>query len=160
MTGAAEIGAVVIVFTVIGVPVLAAFGIIAYRLWLRNRQLQLVLDERKLLIEKGVTDLPSLELPETRAKPRERSRFANLKAGIILLFIAAALLVSQSLGPGYIGRQPFLGHIGPPVTIILAALGFALLLIHFLCRALERRNGQQAAVPAQPEDIAEPETTS
>ena len=126
----------VIVFIVIAIPILAVFGITAYSRWLQHRQLQLMLEERKLLIEHGVTDLPPLELPDSPAAPKARSRLRNLKAGIILLFVAGAFAFGRTFGvvPFAMPRSESGG-----LAVILAALGVALLVIHFITVRYENR---------------------
>ncbi len=116
---------------VVGIPILAVFGLAAYARWLQHRQLQLLLEERKLLIEKGVTDLPPLELPDSPVAPKARSRLRNLKAGIVLLFISAALL---ALYFWEIGGVPASGPLGGGMALIvmLGGIGVALLVIHFI----------------------------
>ncbi|MHC3129138.1 MAG: hypothetical protein IBV52_03580 [Candidatus Bathyarchaeota archaeon] len=123
---------------VVGIPILAVFGMAAYSRWLQHRQLQLILEERKLLIEKGVTDLPPLGLPKL---PRRTDRLRNLKAGIILLFIAGAFAIG-----GTFAGAPFWGGSPPEnigLVLILAALGLALLVIHAISSHYERREAQE-----------------
>jgi hypothetical protein len=55
---------VAVAFIVVGIPVLSVIGLRGYWMWLRDKQIQGLLEERKLLIEKGTTDLPPLELPQ------------------------------------------------------------------------------------------------
>jgi hypothetical protein len=105
-------------------------------MWLQHRQIQLLLDERRLLIEQG-RDLPELKLPEMGHGRRDRLR--NLKAGLVLLFVAAALLASSAVQP----EQPLLGEKAlMPVMVILGALGFAFVLIQVITEAYERREKQ------------------
>lgn len=59
----ATIGA--IVFLVVGLPIMGVIGLRAYWMWLRDKLLQRLLEERRILIEQGITDLPPLQLPET-----------------------------------------------------------------------------------------------
>lgn len=139
---------IVVVFIVVGLPLLLAFGIVGYRMWLQHRQLQLLLEERRLLIEKG-RDLPALQLPEIRHRKPDPLR--NLKAGLILLFVAGALFASS-----FVQAEPLLGeqaHV--PVTMILGAVGFALVLLQVIAEAYERRapraapHTEEETVPAQ-----------
>ncbi|MFQ6130635.1 MAG: DUF6249 domain-containing protein [Armatimonadota bacterium] len=125
--------AIIIMFIVLPLPFVFTFGFVAYRRWLEHREVQLMLEERKLLIEKGVTDLPALELPEVRGKA---DRHTNLKAGLVLVFLALAVLVADCLP-----RESFLGGMGLPFAILSGAIGLALLLIHFIVQAYARRNG-------------------
>ena len=122
---------------VVGIPILAVFGLAAYSRWLQHRQLQLLLEERKLLIEKWVTDLPSLELPHPSATSKaRRGRLRNLKGGIVLLFIASALAIG-----GTFGGAPFGGSRSENtgMIVMLAAIGVALLVIHFITVRYEDR---------------------
>ena len=124
-------------FIVVGIPVLAAAGAAIYSRWLQHRPLQLLLEERKLLIEKGVTDLPPLELPDPPVAPKPRGPLRNLKAGIILLFISAALVFLRISEIGGV-------HSGLPIlAVMLAAIGLALLLIHAISSHYERREAQE-----------------
>jgi len=52
------------IFIVIGLPIIAYALLRAYQMYLMHRQLEKILEERKLLIEEGMTDLPPLEVPE------------------------------------------------------------------------------------------------
>ncbi len=144
MEGIAVMGVLVIV---VGIPVLAVFGMAAYSRWLHHRQLQLILEERKLLIEKGVTDLPPLELPERPAAriagglfALGRGRLRNLKAGIVLLFVAGAFAIAPFGGP----QSESAG-----LSVILAAVGLALLLIHFITVRYENRERPKHELSAQ-----------
>ena len=133
-----------IFFIVVGIPVLGGLALAAYSRMLQHRRLELLLAERKLLIEKGVTDLPPLEMPQPAAKPKKRDRLDNLKAGIMLLFISAAMLALDFSELGGIGPFPFGSRsesVGIPV--ILGAIGLALLLIHFIAGAYERREKRE-----------------
>ncbi len=135
MGGVIILGFLVIV---VGIPVLASIGLAVYSRMLHHRQLQLLLEERKLLIEKGVTELPPLEMPEPAAMPKKRDRLRNLKAGIILLFIATAFLAMHLLMPTVDNLQ---------IPLILGAIGVALLLIHVISEAYERRERQEQEPP-------------
>lgn len=126
------------VFVVVGLPVIAGTVIFVYSRMLHHRQLQLLLEERKLLIEKGVTELPPLEMPEPAAMPKKQDRLRSLKAGIILLFIATAFLAMHLL-------MPTVDNL--PIPLILGAIGVALLLIHFISEAYERRERQEQEPP-------------
>ncbi len=135
-------GIVVIGFfmIVVGIPILAFFGIVAYKKWLQHRQLQLLLEERKLLIEKGVTDLPPLELRGLPSAPKARSRLRNLKAGIVLLFVAGAFAIGPFGGPQSESEG---------LAVILAALGVALFVIHFITVRYENRERSRHELSAQ-----------
>lgn len=111
-----------------------------YRMTLENRHLMLLLEERRLLIEKGVTDLPPLEIPEM---PRKKGLPGYLAASIILLFISAAWVACAFL------MRPVGVDYGMAVwpSIMLGAIGLALLLIHFIASAYERRERQEQEPP-------------
>ena len=142
MQGVVAIGFFIIV---VGIPILAVFGLAAYSRWLLHRQLQLLLEERKLLIEKGVTELPRLEISGLAVAPKAtRDRLRNLKAGIILLFVAGAFAIAPFGGP-----QSESGGL----AVILAAIGLALLLIHFITVRYENRERPKHELSA-PENAA------
>ncbi len=109
-----------------------------YRMTLANRHFMLLLEERKLLIEKGVTELPPLEVPEPAGLPKKRDRLRYLKYAIVLLFLAAAFLAMHLL-------MPTVDNL--PIPLILGAIGVALLLIHFIAEAYERRERQEQEPP-------------
>ena len=144
---------------VVGIPILAVFGLAAYSRWVKHRQLQLVMEERKLLIEKGVTDLPPLELPDTPGWPMStigsslfnlgRGPLRNLKAGIVLLFISAALLALHFWEMGGVQPSGPLSEDSIGLPVILAALGVALLLIHFITVRYENRDGPKHELSGQ-----------
>ena len=52
-----------VVFIVCGLPIVLGVSVAIYGQRLRHKQLTLMMDERRLLIENGVTNLPRLELP-------------------------------------------------------------------------------------------------
>ena len=138
MQGVVAIGFFIIV---VGIPILAVFGLAAYSRWLQHRQLQLLLEERKLLIEKGVTELPRLEISGLAVAPKAtRDRLRNLKAGIILLFVAGALAIGRAFGGAPFGGSRS-DNIG--LMVVLAALGLALIVIHYVAQAYERREPQE-----------------
>ena len=127
---------------IIVLPIALIIGLTAYKALLRHRQVQQLLDERRLLIEKGITDLPPPEVPEmmriTDPPPpqvpemlRKRDPLRSLKAGIILLALAAAFLVGYFLFPEDVSD--------PHYSVFLGALGLALILIHYIAQAYERR---------------------
>ena len=127
-------------FIVVGIPIIVGVGAGVYSRWLKHRQLQLMLEERKLLIEKGVTDLPRLELPHPSVAPKAKDRLRNLKAGIVLLFVAGAFAIAPFGGP-----QSESGGL----AVILAAIGLALLLIHFITVRYENRERPKHELSAQ-----------
>ncbi len=111
-----------------------------YRMTLENRRLMLLLEERRLLIEKGVTDLPPLQLGEM---PTKKGLPGYLAAAIILLFISAAWVACAFL------MRPLGMDYGLNVwpSIMLGAIGLALLVIHFIGEAYERRGSQEQEPP-------------
>jgi len=50
------------VFIIIGLPIIAYALLRAYQMYLMHQQLEKILEERKLLIEEGVTELPPLQV--------------------------------------------------------------------------------------------------
>jgi len=123
----------------IGIPVVTLVLLIrAYRLSLRHRQLGRVFEERKLLIEKGVTDLPAIRLPEME---KARDGFGNLKAGVILLVLGAAYAFAKPLVGGEASKSDM------ALGLIIGAVGFALVLVHFLVRAMQRREKRETGGP-------------
>jgi uncharacterized membrane protein len=137
--------AVLIVLFVIPLPFIFTFGFVAYRHWLRHREMERMLEERRLLIERGVTDLPPLQLPEEQHK---RDRLANLKAGVVLLAIAAALWLLAVFT-----EEPLMGHVQVQIAAVLGAIGLALLVVHAMAEYYRRRNGRMAEVPPEPEQL-------
>lgn len=95
---------------------------------LQRQRLEMLMAERRLLIEKGVTDLPPLDLSDPRRGSR---RYSTLAWGMVL--VAVGLGVSLA---GYLGGEGVHGHetAGP----VLGFLGLALIGIHFAVRAYER----------------------
>ncbi|MFO7945749.1 MAG: hypothetical protein R6V19_02905 [Armatimonadota bacterium] len=97
MMGAVEGLLVVgIVFIVVGLPALIIGGLRAYWLWLRQKTLEGLLEERRVLMDQGITDLAPLELPELDARKwpqadndqtrvAKRPSSAQLILGLILL---------------------------------------------------------------------------
>ncbi|MCK4324839.1 MAG: hypothetical protein KAW89_09935 [Armatimonadetes bacterium] len=145
-----------LIIAVVGLVVLVRI----YHLMLQNRQLTLLLEERRLLIERGVTDLPPLQLPEMRAEKASRS---TLIAGIVLMLVSVAWLVSaffltsafwSGLGPTS-ARVPLGLALGPGV--IIGAVGLLLLVIHAVSSAVssyyERRDRDQQELSG-PENAA------
>lgn len=122
-----------IVFVAVGMPVIFGFTLIAHRLRLRQDQFKMMMEERRLLIEKGVTDLPPLELP---TQPLRRDRLFHLRAGIMFLAIAAALGIDAAMHGGHITL--FGGIISVSVAILIGLIGLATLSFHFITRRYER----------------------
>ena len=134
-----DITAIAIVFIVIGLPIILVVQLAVARMQSRQRQVEALLKERELLIEKGATDLPGLELPLQSAK---RDRLGSLRSAIVLLFLSAALLFSYMVLPitGVV-----LSALMLQTTILLGAIGLAMLLIHFVSLAYEAREAQTVA---------------
>ena len=132
-----------VTLTVFALPFILTFAYLAYRLFLRNKQIEMILAERRLLIEQGVTDLPPLEAPVER----RASSFRNLAAGLFLLFIAAALALDYALRP----HEPFMGPFQQTAVLIAGSVGLALVIIHFIARAYASGEpGSQALGDAEP----------
>ena len=112
-----------------------------YRMILQHRQLKLLLEERKLLIEKGSTDLTPLEIPEM---PTKKAFPWFLAAGIILLFVSPVFLVGH-LGYAPTGPSPESAFLW--LCLMSGAIGLALLVIHFIAEAYERRERQEEQEP-------------
>jgi hypothetical protein len=140
-----------IVFIVVGLPIILGIGVAVYRMMLQHRQVQLLLEERKLLIEQG-RELPPLRLPEIGR--RWRDPYRSLRWGIILLALAVGLLVAAAVSP----RPSFEEGFQVTASILLAALGCGMLLVHAFARPAEsRENGSADAagsVPAAREQSA------
>ena len=116
-------------------PILLVAAVIVMRLLIRQRQFNQVMEERKLLIEKGM-ELPPLRLPDERVT---RNGHRNLTAGVILLFLAVGLALPRLFQPAHLHRTSSqLNVFGVEVAVLLAALGLALVLLHFILRAYER----------------------
>jgi Domain of unknown function (DUF6249) len=130
------------VFFAVGLPIALGFGIAAYALSLRQRQLQAILRERELLIEKGATDLPPLALP---SDARKRNGYGNLKWGLILVLLGLAFTLIY-LTTGHSGHE---GTAFLSLGTICAAIGIALLIFHFLARAYQRGDAAPPAAAAE-----------
>jgi len=140
---------VAVVFIIVAVPVLGLIALRAYWMWLRDRLLQRLLDERKLLIDRGVTDLPPLQLPETAlagdsvapAAITGRPRTGFAWAGVILLMVASLLLafgVNPRAADGTTRQEPELLILG----LVAALLGLLMLAVYAIVRAAGRGNGR------------------
>jgi hypothetical protein len=114
----------------------------------RNRELAQVMEERKLMIERGM-EPPPLKLPEESRKRRDP--LGNLKAGVILLAIALGLLIPLLVWPNMV----FMGghHFAQPVGIVVGVLGAAFIVVHFLVQAHGRKSG-----PNETTDVTEEES--
>jgi len=118
-------------------------------MWLRDKLLTRLLDERKMLIEKGVTDLPPLELPETALKngadqgpallsgagpagARSKVGTGNLTVGIILLLVGGVLLFAGGVTAeqGHSSSWPVF------VAIVFYAMGIVLLYRYATARGI------------------------
>ena len=122
-------------------PLVLVFLLLRQRMmWIPRQVVRRVFDERKLLIDKGVTDLPPLALPET-PEPSDLLRlggFTNLKAGIILLFLGAGISVGIAVA------QTTYARLSLPYPIVLAALGLGFVVVHFaIDRPLHRERLRQ-----------------
>ena len=161
---------VAVAFVVVAVPVLSIIGLRAYWLSLLDKQVKGLFEERKLLIEKGITDLPSLELPQMAGEAsgpdipqaplpavvRTRVRSGTLWAGLMLLGLGVFLV---ALGFGLSATHSFRGHPLPGEElaaisgVVTGGIGLLMLIIHVFIRAFGRREqavaeaGEGAAPP-------------
>jgi hypothetical protein len=140
---------VAIVFT-FGMPVAIVVTALVTQSRSQKQRLEMLMAERRLLIEKGVTDLPPLDLTDPRQSGR---RYGSLVWGVILLAIGLGLGVSSYLG----GEGPGLQDLDTAVPV-LGFLGLGLIGIHFVVRAYQRadeeREQRLAAVqPGLPADF-------
>lgn len=127
-----------------GMPAAIVITALVTQSRMQRQRLEMLMAERRLLIEKGVTDLPPLDLTDPRRGSR---RYGTLVWGMVL--IALALGVSLA---GYLGGGGVHGHetAGP----VLGFLGLALIGIHFAVRAYERADEKrEQAVPEQGEPV-------
>jgi len=126
-----------LIIAIVGLVVLVRI----YHLMLQNRQLTLLLEERRLLIERGVTDLPPLQLPEMRTQKASRS---TLIAGIVLLLVSVAWLVSGVFVLPHLTHYTAFRHSGASVGlalgpgVLIGAVGLLLLVIHAVLSAVSR----------------------
>jgi len=145
--------AVVIVFFVVLMPVMLGFGIAAWAMVMKQRQLQLVLKERELLIEKGITDLPPLEVSLAEKK---RNGYGNLKWGLVLVFVGAAAIITYFLSAPVVPmgdvsiESPGFLHFGT----FTGAIGLALIAFHFIARAYQRQDAETERATAAGKDRA------
>ncbi|MBM3473261.1 MAG: hypothetical protein FJX75_08350 [Armatimonadetes bacterium] len=137
----------VMVCSICLMPFLFVVVIVWIRANARNRELAQIMEERKLMIERGM-EPPPLRLPEEGRKRRDP--LANLKAGVILLAIAIGLLISMLAWPntGFMGGH----HIALPAAVVLAVLGLAFIVLHFLGRAYRPTNGLDETTEAPEEE--------
>ena len=68
-------------------------GVAFWAMWLGHQRRRMQFDERRLMIEKGMTPPP---LPE----PTKRSPDASLRVGIMLLMLGVGFAVAGFFGPG------------------------------------------------------------
>ncbi len=170
---------VAVAFIVVGIPVLSVIGLRGYWMWLRDKQIQGLLEERKLLIEKGTTDLPPLELPQMAWESKGAEvppgqpppmpqplptvtksivRSAIRWAGIIPLVLGACLVLWCTADPrGTPGEAVIVGLIlGGIGLVVLLASGIAGALggrAYAVAGAYEREEGEG---PEPPTAIGQP----
>jgi hypothetical protein len=123
---------------IVMVPVIAGFTLMARRLRLQQEQFKLLMEERKLLIENGVRDLPPVTLP-TLSGPRFDG-FRHLRVGVVLTLVAA---VSGAYAALHGGKLYMLGSDTESLIWIVGAIGVAHLALHFIRRAYDRRAAEQ-----------------
>ena len=103
----------------------------------RSRELAQIMEERKLMIERGM-EPPPLKLP-AQEKAEAKDPLGNLKAGVILLAIALGLLATIWLLPtsGFLGGM----HFAHPAAVVVGILGVGFIVLHFIVRAYQPKNG-------------------
>jgi len=142
-----DIVALAIPLAALVLPFAFVIAMVSVKAASRNRQFAQLMEERKLMLERGM-EPPPLKLPEESRRPRDT--LANLKAGIILLFVALALLLAQLLWPSgmFLGGQYF----GKPAGVVAGVLGLGFVVLHFIIRAFEPRNGNDQASAGRAEE--------
>jgi len=130
---------------------LMPFAFVVAVVWIkanaRKRELAQIMEERRLMIERGM-ELPPLRLPEESRKRRDP--LANLKAGVVLLAIALGLLISSLAWPG----TGFAGghHFSLPAAVVVGILGLAFIVLHLIGRAYGPKNGLDQTTDAIEEE--------
>jgi hypothetical protein len=144
----ADILAVGMVLLGVLAPIALGVGVVVYGMMLRHREIAMLVKERELLIEKGVTNLPPLVLPATE---KRRDGVGNLKWGLVLVAIAAASVASYlvsapeiRVGGGGLQSLAFL-HFG----IFIGAVGLALVVFHFIARAYRDQDAEPPPAASQ-----------
>ena len=147
MTGIADALEIAMVCTVCLMPFLFVVAVVWIKAHARNRELAQIMEERKLMIERGM-EPPPLRLPDEGRKRKDP--IGNLKAGVILLAIAIGLLIPMLAWPdtGFMGGH----HIALPAGVVLAILGLAFIAIHFLARACSPKAGLDETTDAAEEE--------
>jgi hypothetical protein len=126
-----DLGALLIIF----LPVLLGIGIVAWKAYLRHQLMVQMLEERRLLIEKGVTDLPKLELPVSRGSALRRAGLFDLRGGIVFVSVAVGLAIHRWV---LVAPPAFpAGHTDAELELVpvLFCLGLGLICFHFIARA-------------------------
>ena len=132
-----DMTAFLVVFIAVGMPVIFGFTLIAHRLRLQQDQYKMLMDERRLMIERGATDLPPIELPRQQAFRLNPMR--HLRIGILALAVTAALGIDALL---HDGRITMFGNGVPSSVMLLTGLvGVAFLVIFFTGRAYGQQDG-------------------
>jgi hypothetical protein len=118
-----------------------------------QRQTDRAFEERRLLIERGVTDLPPISLPATEPAFRESEypKSPYLKGAILLLFFAVGLGLVRwlSIQAGYDVPKSFAFEM---FAVLLATFGLALLTIHLALERPEARERQRQIESAKEHD--------
>ena len=132
-------GVTVMIVTTLILP----FAFVIAILWLksaaRNRQFAQIMEERKLMIEKGM-EPPKLEIPDDPVEGGKKDPLANLKAGLIMLGMGIAVSIARytltASGP-LLGNSPLIPvHWALSIArFVFLALGPTLIVIHFISRA-------------------------
>ncbi len=130
--------AVSIVFIVF-IPVIAGFTLIAHRLKLQQEQFKMMMEERKLLIQNGATDLPPVTLPSLGL--HRLNGFRQLHIGVVFTLLAAAGATYAATHGGRIDM--FGGDVPDALIWVVGAIGVAHLILFFLRRFYDRPNDAQ-----------------
>jgi hypothetical protein len=140
----ADITIVTIVLGTCIVPFAFVIAMVLIKAHGRNRELAQIMEERRLMIERGMQP-PPLKLP-AQEKAEKRDPLANLKAGVVLVAVALGLIVSSLVWPntGFMGGHQF----AQPAAVVVGILGLGFIVLHVLVRAYAPQNG--AAEPADP----------
>jgi len=112
---------------------LLSLWVIRTRAAIHQQRLEMVMAERRALIDRGVTDLP----PLNPSIPRAGRGYATIAWGVVLLTLAAAFVAVAVFLPS----TPVFGH--PATAVLSGALGAGLVLAHFVVRHYERIDAER-----------------
>src|SRR5882672_103346 len=94
------------------VAIVMGVGIGFWTLYLDHQRKRLQYEERRLMIEKGITPPP---MPDTDPPPLDSS----LRTGLVLVFLGAGLVIAALLPGIFTGAPRFAGLIGVAAPIVL-----------------------------------------